>query len=333
MNPRIILSALLVTTFAACTISDEPRDEAPLTARQLERLDALGIASVHGEQAMILLDRAGDQVGTLSHQGPSVAVELGAISAKLQRGGPGLHVECSESVQAVVLGAPSELTAWLDSGEVDPACARAIEIAAIITEIDSAHAPGCVTTEVDGKHVLDCSAAEEIDDDETFRLMANGQDCGCEEEWGGYCPAECWSCGQFCDPWGTGDPWGGGGGGGGGYDPEPPVPPCTPYGQDCSVARACCNSNVCAYGGERDTTWCQPLNAGQWEGQCVQARAGSTVYKNGSYCRTINGQETASTCHDVTNQRCVIGYNGDCGSGEYTIKIGDLAQVPADNCP
>lgn len=332
---RLLVSSLVLASIAACTVSDTGREDRSLMTEQRRRLDALGIAAVQGEDAMTLFDATGEPVGTLSHAGPTVSIELGPIAARLQRGGPGLQVQCSTMPHDVVLSDPGTLARWIADDAVDVACARAVAIAAVITEIDRAHAPGCVTTQVDGGTRLDCSGADELADDESFRLMSSGRDCGCVEDWSGYCPAECWSCGQLCDPWGTGDPWGGWGGGGGSVDPDPPPPPppCTSYGNDCTAAQACCGSNVCAFGGERDEPWCQPLETAQWQGSCVQARAGSTVYKNGNYCRTINGEETASTCHEVSNQRCVIGYNGDCGSGDYSIRIRDLAQVSSDNCP
>lgn len=114
-------------------------------------------------------------------------------------------------------------------------------------------------------------------------------------------------------------------------DAEPNA--CTPYPDDCDESRPCCASNVCAYGGERDVPWCQPFEAWAWEDACVLARAGAAVYRGDSVCRTINGEEYAVTCLEVANERCTIGYNGDCGEGAYTIRIRDLVQQPLDTCP
>jgi hypothetical protein len=126
-----------------------------------------------------------------------------------------------------------------------------------------------------------------------------------------------------------------GGGGDGGYEeppPPPPPPPCTAANNDCTTAQPCCGSNVCAFGGERDEPWCQPLEASAWLDSCAQMRVGSPVYRNGSVCHHTTAEMFNATCYEVTGTSCVVGYNGDCGSGPYTIRIRDLVQAPYDTC-
>ncbi len=177
-----------------------------------------------------------------------------------------------------------------------------------------------------------CDGAEEYIDE-------NGEEVICvytEEPGSGGGGDPCWDYPWLCYPPGDddgGEVGGEAGGGevGGGDGGEPPEG-CTPAGNDCTTAERCCGSNVCAYGGERENTWCQPLESSAWAGSCVEARAGAAVYRNGAVCRHINGQEFNSTCFSVEQQSCVIGYNGDCGSGTYTIRIRDLAQADPGTC-
>lgn len=144
-----------------------------------------------------------------------------------------------------------------------------------------------------------------------------------------------WLCGGG-DAGDGGEVGGGDGGGevGGGGDggEEPPMGGCTPAGNDCTTAEACCGSNVCAFGGERDEPWCQAFEASAWLDSCAQARVGSPVYRNGSVCHYTNADMYNATCYEVTGTSCVVGYNGDCGSGPYTIRIRDLVQRPYDTC-
>jgi len=111
---------------------------------------------------------------------------------------------------------------------------------------------------------------------------------------------------------------------------------CVKSGGSCSPSKRCCSGTVCAFGGERDDTFCQPLAETAWEGTCTQPRKGAAVKVGTSStaktCRLINGEEYPSECFEQKNGYCVIGYNGDCGSGEYAIAIGDLTQLPRDQC-
>lgn len=214
-----------------------------------------------------------------------------------------------------------------------PRRGRVIALTIAISALFAACVSGGDDEEADADF-RDCDGAEEYIDE-------NGEEVICvytdEPGSGGGDP--CWQFPWLCYP-GYDDDGGGelggddggevGGGGDGGGDDGGET--CTPAGNDCTTAQRCCGSNVCAYGGERDTTWCQALEPTAWAGSCVDARTGAAVYRNGSVCRYINGQEYTSTCLSVQQQSCVIGYNGDCGKGTYTIHIRDLVQAPPGAC-
>jgi hypothetical protein len=108
---------------------------------------------------------------------------------------------------------------------------------------------------------------------------------------------------------------------------------CTGAGQTCSIGKRCCGSNVCAIGGEREDPSCRAFDRSEWLDACTQGRKGAAVYYGSTICRRLNGEEMNSLCMDVKGSSCVIGYNGDCGSGAYTIRISDLAVVSRDLCP
>jgi hypothetical protein len=148
----------------------------------------------------------------------------------------------------------------------------------------------------------------------------------------------CWDYPWLCDSDDDGGEAGGGEAGGGeagggeaGGEVEPSKP-CTRSGDDCTTARRCCGSNVCGYGGERDATWCQPLEPTAWTNSCVTSRTGTPVYRNGTVCLYTNGSMTNPTCHAIEGQSCVIGYNGECGNGTYTMRLSDLVQAPPGSC-
>ncbi len=151
-----------------------------------------------------------------------------------------------------------------------------------------------------------------------------------------------WLCGGYDGGGDAGDGGGDAGDGGGGGEAgggeagggeEPPEGGCTAAGNDCTTAQRCCGSNVCAFGGERENTWCQPLEASAWEGTCVEMRPGSAVYRDGVVCLHTNSEMSNPTCLSVQQQSCVIGYNGECGNGTYTIRTRDLAQAEPGSCP
>ncbi|HWB81483.1 MAG TPA: hypothetical protein VG755_41260 [Nannocystaceae bacterium] len=216
-----------------------------------------------------------------------------------------------------------------------PRRGRTIGLTIAISALVAACVSGIDDEEADADF-RDCDGAEEYIDE-------NGEEVICiytdePGDGGGDGSDPCWQFPWLCYPGGDegGDEWSGdgggeaGGGGDGGGDDGGET--CTQYGNDCTTAQRCCGSNVCAYGGERDTTWCQPLETSAWTGSCVTARTGAAVYRNGSVCRHINGQEFNSTCYSVQQQSCVIGYNGDCGNGTYTIQLRDLAQAEPGTC-
>jgi hypothetical protein len=175
---------------------------------------------------------------------------------------------------------------------------------------------------------------EYIDEDGNYIICIYTNDEGGGD--GGGDP--CWDFPWLCDPDDGGDNGDGGvddnGGVDGGDDGggEEPPPACTAAGNDCTTAQKCCGSNVCAFGGERENPWCQAFVPSAWVGMCVDSPAGTPVYRNGTVCRYTNGQEFNATCLSVQKQSCVIGYNGDCGNGTYTMRIRDLVQAPEGTC-
>ncbi len=207
--------------------------------------------------------------------------------------------------------------------------------------------------------VAACVSGMEAEDDVAFRdhcegqeeyIDQNGEEVICvytDEPGDGGGGDPCWTFPWLCGGGDAGDGGGGEAGGGeagggdgggeagggeaGGGEEEPP-PGCTSAGNDCTTAQACCGSNVCAFGGEREGTWCQGFVASAWLDACAEMRVGSPVYHNGAVCHHINGNEFNATCYEVTGTSCVVGYNGDCGSGPYTIRIRDLAQAASDTC-
>ena len=319
---------LLAVFVLGCAVEDA----APRDVKHGSELVRLGVYDVVSEGVDdVLLDEAGREIGRVSAFGPRVEADLDGEGVILERAGTRLGLMCSSMAERVVLESPIELADWIDGAAIGAACRRALRVASLVSGIESAHAGGCEIDFVDGEQVLICDPSVE----DPFRTLGSG--CGCQVDSFGYCGADCWDCGggfgydsfgSFCeDPFG--DPWGDPWDDGGGWEPDA----CTPYGNDCTVGMRCCGSNVCAYDGERDRPWCQPFESSDWDGRCVRARTGSEVRKNGSVCRHTNGMETDTACLDVSGQSCVIGYNGDCGHGEYTIHTRDLAQVPSENCP
>lgn len=118
--------------------------------------------------------------------------------------------------------------------------------------------------------------------------------------------------------------------GGGGEPPAPVV--CTPANNDCTTAQACCGSNVCAFGGEREGTWCQPFESAVWDQSCVKPRAGAQLYNGPLACRELNGSEGPFLCTEMVGANCIIRNNGLCGEGIYHLHVMDLVQVDRSSC-
>ncbi|HEU4406685.1 MAG TPA: hypothetical protein VFS43_15570 [Polyangiaceae bacterium] len=119
---------------------------------------------------------------------------------------------------------------------------------------------------------------------------------------------------------------------GDGGTPTPPPTSCTPAGSDCSAAQACCDNNYCAFGGERDATWCQPFESAAWEGSCAKPRAGAKLFNGALVCRELNGSEGPFRCVEMVGANCVIRIKGPCGQGSYHLHAMDLAQVESSQC-
>jgi len=216
-----------------------------------------------------------------------------------------------------------------------PRHGRAIAITIAISALVAACVSG-IDDEDDAEFRDGCDGAEEYIDE-------NGEEVICvytdEPGGGGGSSDPCWDYPWLCYPGGDDDGGGDGGEAGGGEagggeaggGEEPPLG-CTAAGNDCTTAEACCGRNVCAFGGERDTTWCQPLEPTAWAGSCVESRPGTPVYRNGAVCLYTNSEMSNATCHSVQKESCVIGYNGECGQGTYTMRIRDLAQAEPGSC-
>ncbi len=112
---------------------------------------------------------------------------------------------------------------------------------------------------------------------------------------------------------------------------------CAKRDEDCSYTRKCCTGSVCAFGGERDGTWCQALEPLAWKDSCVQARKGAKVQMSastrGRVCLTLTEETMPATCYEVKNGYCLIGFRGECGDGEYFIHTSMLVQTEPENCP
>ncbi|MEM6997117.1 MAG: hypothetical protein AAF721_41820 [Myxococcota bacterium] len=212
------LPLLAVALALGCSADAAPDQPSRTDTERSAELEALGVfdVAVDGDR-QILLDNEGRRLGSLEQTGPYVEITLAGETAVLERRGTSLGVSCTAMNGRHVLDAPGELEGWLRIAAVGEPCVRAIEVARVITRIDSAHDAACTVSEIDGDAQLTCAYEE----GEAPRNLGIGG-CGCGGDGWGFCPAECWSCGGFdfgpaaaCeDPWGD-DPWGGGGGGGG----------------------------------------------------------------------------------------------------------------------
>ena len=202
----------LATALAVgCSVHDDARPvgDAPLSERQLEELEDLGIHGVidRGED-VLLLSEGGLEVGAVTREGPRVAVELGDEAATIHRHGSNVTLECSSEADAAEIPA-AELAAFVDRAPVAAACTRALAAARIVTSIDTAVAPGCELEIVDGQQVLAC---DDVEDE--YRLL--GFDCGCVGDGWGWCPPSCYSCAGAWESSAVCEDHEGGGGGGGG---------------------------------------------------------------------------------------------------------------------
>lgn len=230
---RLGLGFALASIVAGCTAQVEPgRGEVDdsLTSRQREQLAQLDIsAAIPGEEGWLLFDGKGNDVGRVQTEDALVEIQLAGQLAMLGRDGVELVVGCADMDGSVTVGTPDQFQGWLQTAAVDPGCARALQVAAIVTEIDAAHAPGCELVDGPDGAQLDC---EENSD---YRLMAGGGTCECVDQgWG--CDASCWQCtggwnpgGNSCGGVGGEDGGGGGGGGGGGWGGGGQCSPPYPY--------------------------------------------------------------------------------------------------------
>lgn len=200
-----ILSCFAMVAATGCVAMGEP---SPTDGALDPALRALGIAELlTTEDGTVLIDAAGAERGRVTVDGPAVEVELDGTRATLLRSGVGVVAACpSQPLQTVPVA--SSLIAALDVDALSDGCHQAMVAGAVVSGIATARAPGCEEEEVDGALRLACDG-----DLYSQRLLDFGGGCRCQEDFSGYCAAECWSCSGY-DPFGSC----GGGGGGGGED-------------------------------------------------------------------------------------------------------------------
>lgn len=208
---HVILAAALAL---GCTVEVDARPigDGPLSQRQLEQLEDLGVHGVVEEGAHVLLFSAGGlEIGNVTRQGPLVEIQLGKEFASIERRGNVATLECSGGDEAVDL-VPAVLADYLEQAAPDTECTRALKVARIVTEIDTAISPACEVEVIDGEEQLACDHAD--DDFRDFDF------CGCNDELGCALNDGCYDCDPFAEstecyfP----DPSPGGAGGGGGLE-------------------------------------------------------------------------------------------------------------------